>query len=120
MLSSKAKIQEITTKSKLKYLAASILAVLLTSGTAFASLTSESRAGLSQLKSQNQLPPKYHRERWPCLSSQVSSRQGLFLARKAAKASCSFMENGGALPDTSSLLWLASRCSEIRLRALFH
>src|SRR5205814_6598234 len=42
-----------TIKSKLKYLAASILAVSLTSETAFASLTSESRAALSQLKSQN-------------------------------------------------------------------
>jgi lipid-binding SYLF domain-containing protein len=42
-----------TIKSTLKYLATLILAVLLTSGTAFASLTSESRAALSQLKSQN-------------------------------------------------------------------
>ena len=42
-----------TIKSKLEYLAALILAVLLTSGTAFASLTSESRAALNQLKSQN-------------------------------------------------------------------
>src|SRR5438067_8308716 len=45
-------------QSKLKYLAASILAVLLTSGTAFASLTSESRAALSQLKSQNSAAAK--------------------------------------------------------------
>src|SRR5881398_1844069 len=45
-------------QSKLKYLAASILAVLLTSGTAFASLTSESRAALSQLRSQNSAAAK--------------------------------------------------------------
>src|SRR5437764_13470152 len=42
-----------TIKSTLKYLATLIVAVLLTSGTAFASLTSESRAALSQLKSQS-------------------------------------------------------------------
>src|SRR5438034_10379343 len=53
MQSSKLKIQEVTSKSTLKYLATLILAALLTSGTAFASLTSESRAALSQLKSQN-------------------------------------------------------------------
>ncbi len=81
-----------TIKSTLKYLAALILAVLLTSGTAFASLTSESHAALSQLKSQNSATAKVHRERWPCSSSQMWLRQGLFLARKAAKAPCSFME----------------------------
>src|SRR5437762_8340089 len=53
MPSSKLTIQEVTIKSTLKYLATLILAALLTSGTAFASLTSESRAALSQLKSQN-------------------------------------------------------------------
>jgi lipid-binding SYLF domain-containing protein len=47
-----------TIKSTLKYLATLILAVLLTSGTAFASLTSESRAALSQLKSQNSAAAK--------------------------------------------------------------
>ena len=47
-----------TIKSKLEYLAALILAVLLTSGTAFASLTSESHAALSQLKSQNSAAAK--------------------------------------------------------------
>src|SRR5438874_11211649 len=47
-----------TIKSKLKYLAASILAVSLTSGTACASLTSESRAALSQLRSQNSAAAK--------------------------------------------------------------
>src|SRR5437588_9391276 len=47
-----------TIKSTLKYLAALILAVLLTSGTAFASLTSESHAALSQLKSQNSAAAK--------------------------------------------------------------
>src|SRR5438874_9529357 len=47
-----------TIKSTLKYLAALILAVLLTSGTAFASLTSESGAALSQLKSQNSATAK--------------------------------------------------------------
>ena len=47
-----------TIKSTLKYLAMLILAVLLTSGTAFASLTSESRAALSQLKSQNSAAAK--------------------------------------------------------------
>src|SRR5437762_10856811 len=45
-------------QSELKYLAASILAVSLTSGTAFASLTSESRAALSQLRSQNSAAAK--------------------------------------------------------------
>ena len=47
-----------TIKSTLKYLATLILAVLLTSGTAFASLTSDSRAALSQLKSQNSAAAK--------------------------------------------------------------
>jgi lipid-binding SYLF domain-containing protein len=47
-----------TIKSTLKYLATLILAVLLTSGTAFASLTSESHAALSQLKSQNSAAAK--------------------------------------------------------------
>ena len=47
-----------TIKSTLKYLATLILAVLLTSGTAFASLTTESRAALSQLKSQNSAAAK--------------------------------------------------------------
>jgi lipid-binding SYLF domain-containing protein len=47
-----------TIKSTLKYLTTLILAVLLTSGTAFASLTSESRAALSQLKSQNSAAAK--------------------------------------------------------------
>ena len=47
-----------TIKSTLKYLATLILAVLLTSGTAFASLASESRAALSQLKSQNSAAAK--------------------------------------------------------------
>ena len=47
-----------TVKSTLKYLATLVLAVLLTSGTAFASLTSESRAALSQLKSQNSAAAK--------------------------------------------------------------
>ena len=47
-----------TIKSTLKYLATLILAVLLTSATAFASLTSESRAALSQLKSQNSAAAK--------------------------------------------------------------
>ena len=47
-----------TIKSTLKHLATLILAVLLTSGTAFASLTSESRAALSQLKSQNSAAAK--------------------------------------------------------------
>src|SRR5439155_6743804 len=47
-----------TIKSKLKYLAVSILVVLLTSETAFASLTSESRAALSQLRSQNSAAAK--------------------------------------------------------------
>jgi len=47
-----------TIKSTLKYLATLILAVLLTSGTAFASLTSESRAALSQLRSQNSAAAK--------------------------------------------------------------
>ena len=47
-----------TIKSTLEYLATLILAVLLTSGTAFASLTSESRAALSQLKSQNSAAAK--------------------------------------------------------------
>ena len=47
-----------TIKSTLKYLTTLILAVLLTSGTAFASLTSESRAALSQLKSQNSTAAK--------------------------------------------------------------
>jgi len=47
-----------TIKSTLKYLATLLLAVLLTSGTAFASLTSESRAALSQLKSQNSAAAK--------------------------------------------------------------
>ena len=47
-----------TIKSTLKYLATLILTVLLTSGTAFASLTSESRAALSQLKSQNSAAAK--------------------------------------------------------------
>jgi len=45
-------------KSTLKYLTTLILTVLLTSGTAFASLTSESRAALSQLKSQNSAAAK--------------------------------------------------------------
>lgn len=40
-------------KLKLEYLAASILAMSLTSGTVLAGLTSESRAALSQLKRQN-------------------------------------------------------------------
>jgi len=44
-----------------------ILAVLLTSGTAFASLTSESRAALTSLSHRTQLRPKYHRAHWPCL-----------------------------------------------------
>ena len=47
-----------TIKSTLKYLATLILAVLLTSGTAFASLASESRTALSQLKSQNSAAAK--------------------------------------------------------------
>ena len=47
-----------TIKSTLKYLATLIVAVLLTSGTAFASLASESRAALSQLKSQNSAAAK--------------------------------------------------------------
>ena len=47
-----------TIESTLKYLATLILAVLLTSGTALASLTSESRAALSQLKSQNSAAAK--------------------------------------------------------------
>src|SRR5437763_14490930 len=47
-----------TIKSKIKCLAPVILAVLLTSGTAFASLTSESRAALSQLRSQNSAAAK--------------------------------------------------------------
>src|SRR4029077_10721740 len=45
-------------QSKLKYLATLLLAVLLTSGTAFASLASESRAALSQLKLQNSAAAK--------------------------------------------------------------
>jgi lipid-binding SYLF domain-containing protein len=47
-----------TIKSTLKYLATLIVAVLLTSGTVFASLASESRAALSQLKSQNSAAAK--------------------------------------------------------------
>ena len=47
-----------TIKSTLKYLTTLIVAVLLTSGTAFASLTSESHAALSQLKSQNSAAAK--------------------------------------------------------------
>jgi len=42
-----------TIRSTLKYLTTLIVMVLLTSGTAVTSLTTESRAALSQLKSQN-------------------------------------------------------------------
>src|SRR5437868_13960470 len=82
-----------TIKSKLKYLAASILAVLLTSGTAFASLTSESRAALSQLESRNSAAAKVSSRALAMLVfPNVVKAPGLFLARKAAKAPCSFME----------------------------
>ena len=81
-----------TIKSKLKYLAASILAVLLTSETAFASLTSESRAALSQLRSQNSAAAKVSSRALAVLVFPNAVKQGLFLARKAGKASCSFME----------------------------
>src|SRR5213596_3130570 len=82
-----------TIKSTLKYLATLILAVLLTSGTAFASLTSESRAALSQLKSRNSAAAKVSSRALAVLVfPNVVKAPGLFLARKAAKAPCSFME----------------------------
>jgi len=72
-----------TIKSTLKYLAALILAVLLTSGTAFASLTSESHAALSQLKSQNSAAAK------------VSSRALAVLVPNVVKAGFIFGAQGG-------------------------
>src|SRR5437773_1663999 len=81
-----------TIKSTLKYLAALILAVLLTSGTAFASLTSESRAALSQLKSQNSATAKVSSRALAVLVFPNVVKAGASLARKAAKAPCSFIE----------------------------
>src|SRR5437867_7604220 len=92
MLSSKAKIQEITTKSKLKYLAASILAVLLTSGTAFGSLTSESRAALSQLRSQNSAAAKVSSRALAVLVFPNVVKAGFIFGAQGGEASCSFME----------------------------
>src|SRR5438046_4315350 len=109
-----------TIKSKLKYLAASILAVALTSGTAFASLTTESRAALSQLKSQNPAAAKVSSRALAVLVLPNVVKAGFIFGAQGGEGILFVHGKTGALPDGSSLLWLASRCSEIRLRALFH
>src|SRR5437763_8750216 len=87
-----------TIKSTLKYLATLILAVLLTSGTAFGSLTSESRAALSQLRSQNSAAAKVSSRALAVLVFPNVVKAGFIFGAQGGEASCSLMEKRRGAP----------------------